>query len=176
MKNFIRNPLFYIAIALTSFTFSCSDDDDDQVPSVNTNGGNAQTEEGTITATVGGFDKTSVIVSSFEASFGSVSFSGLFEPTTQERLNLSVQKTTSVGTYDISSFFIPGNPNTGEISLIYAENDSTAYLAKSGTFNLLVNDTTSKRIEATFNFVGYLDGSPIGDTIKLTNGKINATY
>jgi hypothetical protein len=174
MKNLIKKPLFYIAIALTSITFACSDDDDDDKVTPRNGGGNPQTEEGTLSATIDGVDKNSVIVSSFEATSGSVSISGLFEPTTQERLSIIVQRTTSTGTYDMSDFLTP--PNIGELILLYEENDSTSYFARRGTFNLLVNDTTSKKIEATFNFVGYLDNSPTGDTIVVTNGEINTTY
>src|SRR5690554_4803708 len=169
MKSFMKKALFCITIAITSVCFACSDDDDDKVAPKNNGGGSTQTEEGTITITVDGVDKTSILVTSFTPASGTLSFSGLFNASTQERLNLSLRRTTTANTYNISE-------NLGKIIMTYAENDSIAYLARSGTINVLVNDTINKKVEATFNFVGYLDGSPIGSTINISNGKINATY
>lgn len=166
MKNLLRIPQFVIIITLSIFTISCTDDDDDNV-GTNDNVGNPNTEEGTLSATVDGVDKTSVLVSSFEASFGSIAISGLFNPNTNETLGIQLQDTTSTGTYDLSKTF-------GHIILTYSKNDSTTYVASHGTLTLLVNDTTNNKLEGTFNFIG--DYSSASDSVVVEEGKFNTTY
>jgi hypothetical protein len=99
MKKLIRIQQFCLIITLSIFTISCSDDDEKVTPG--NGGGNPQTEEGTLSATIDGVDKNSVLVSSFESSFGTITISGQFDQMNDEALGITVKDTASTGTYDL---------------------------------------------------------------------------